>query len=217
MANTDDKPPPKAAASSPGPVTSEETTASAEAPEVDEHAGAARMLDGDDTERELRAENLIKGYVVATVAASAVPVPVFDLAASLAIQLRMIQKLSQLYGHSFSERAARNTISALGGSVLGVGAGYTLGMSFAKIIPGVGWMIGMATVPVVAGASTYAIGRVVMAHFEGGGTLSSLNAKNMRAYYNEQFEKGKAIAAKAAQAAKASDDGDKAEPTAAAA
>ncbi|MEM9971940.1 MAG: DUF697 domain-containing protein [Pseudomonadota bacterium] len=175
------------------------------------------MLDGDETARELRAENLIKGYVVATVAASAVPVPVLDLAASLAIQLRMIQRLSQLYGHSFSERAARNTISALGGSVLGVGAGYTLGMSFAKIIPGVGWMIGMATVPVVAGASTYAIGRVVMAHFEGGGTLSSLNAKNMRAYYNEQFEKGKAIAAKAAQAAKATENGENAEPAAAAA
>lgn len=217
MANTDDKTPPKPAASSAGPVAAIESTSSAEAPEVEEHAGAARMLDGDETARELRAENLIKGYVVATVAASAVPVPVLDLAASLAIQLRMIQRLSQLYGHSFSERAARNTISALGGSVLGVGAGYTLGMSFAKIIPGVGWMIGMATVPVVAGASTYAIGRVVMAHFEGGGTLSSLNAKNMRAYYNEQFEKGKAIAAKAAQAAKATENGENAEPAAAAA
>jgi uncharacterized protein (DUF697 family) len=150
-----------------------------------------------DLTRELSAENKIKNYVIASVGASIVPVPLFDIAAVVAIQLRMIQKLSQLYGQPFSERAARNIITALAGGVLGYGAGFVVAASAVKVIPGIGWMVGMASLPLVAGAATYAVGRSLVKHFEEGGSMFDFSADRMRAYYQEQFEKGKELAAKA--------------------
>lgn len=155
-----------------------------------------------DLTDQLSAENLIKNYVIASIGASIVPIPVFDIAAVAAIQLRMIQKLSQLHGQPFSERAGRNIITALAGGVLGYGAGVAVAASAVKIIPVFGWMIGMTSLPLVAGASTYAVGRSLQKHFEDGGSLFDFNADGMRAYYREQFEKGKEMAAKAKDAIK---------------
>ena len=164
----------------------------AKKPEVAE----ADAVDGGLT-RELAAENKIKTYVVASVGASIVPIPLFDIAAVFAIQLRMIQKISQLYGRPFSESAGRNVISALAGGVLGYGAGYAVAASAVKLIPGIGSMIGMATLPLVAGGATYAVGRTVVQHYEDGGSLFDFSAERLKAYYQEQFEKGKELAAQA--------------------
>lgn len=157
--------------------------------------------------RVLMAENQIKNYVIASVGASMVPAPLFDIAAVFGIQIRMIQKLSQLYGQPFSEKIARNTVTALAGSVLGYGAGATVAVSLTKIIPGFGWMLGMAALPVISGGSTYATGRVFLKHFENGGSLFDLDHEQMRDYYKEQFEKGKELAAKAKAEIKARKQG----------
>ena len=45
-------------------------------------------------------------------------------------------------------------------------------------IPGIGWMAGMISLPVVAGASTYAVGRVFQRHFEGGGSVYDIGVEN---------------------------------------
>ena len=163
------------------------------------------VVDGDLT-RELSAENKIKNYVIATVGASIVPLPLFDIAAIIAIQLRMIQKISQLYGRPFSERAGRNIITALAGGVLGYGAGFAVAASAVKLIPVVGWAIGMASLPLVAGGATYAVGRSLVKHYEDGGSLFDFSPDKMRTYYQEQFEKGKALAAKAKSGLKAEEE-----------
>ena len=150
----------------------------------------------DTVGRSLIAENLIKDYVLASVAASIVPVPLFDIAAVVAIELRMIQKLSELYGKPFSEGVGRNVIVSLAGGVVGYGAGMAVAVSLTKLIPGIGWMMGMVSLPVLSGASTYAVGRVFVKHYEGGGDIFDLSTEAMRTYYKEQFEKGKALAAK---------------------
>ncbi|MCW2306583.1 YcjF family protein [Rhodobium gokarnense] len=149
-----------------------------------------------DVARELTADNLIKDYVIASVAASIVPIAFFDIAAVVAIQLRMIQKLSQLYGKPFSESIGRKVIYALAGGVVGYGAGYVVAASATKLIPGIGWMVGMVSLPVVAGGATFAVGRSIVKHYEEGGTLLDFNASKMRAFYKEQFEKGKDLARK---------------------
>jgi uncharacterized protein (DUF697 family) len=153
-----------------------------------DHAAIARVL---------VAENQIKTYVIASVAASVVPLPVFDIAAVAAIQLRMIQKLSELYDRPFSENAVRNVVTALGGGVFGFGAGAAVAISLTKFVPGIGWMLGMVSLPVVAGAATYAIGRVFVRHYEEGGSVFDLRADTMRGYYQQQLERGKTIAASA--------------------
>jgi uncharacterized protein (DUF697 family) len=175
------------------------TSASSAAEPVEPDTDAAGIEDDAefDVTRELTADNLIKDYVIASVAASIVPVAFFDIAAVVAVQLRMIQKLSQLYGKPFSERLGRKVIYALAGGVLGYGAGYVVAASATKMIPGIGWMVGMVSLPVVAGGATFAVGRSIVAHYEDGGTLMDFNAKKMREFYKEQFEKGKELARKA--------------------
>ena len=159
---------------------------------------ASVAADTDGVARALSGESKIKTYVIASVTASIVPVPLFDIAAVTAIQLRMIQKLSQLYGTPFSESAVRNVITALAGGVLGYGVGAAVAISLTKAIPGVGWMLGMVSMPAIAGGSTYAIGRAYLKHFEEGGSVFDFDVESMRSYYDEQFEKGKKLAAEAA-------------------
>ncbi len=147
--------------------------------------------------QDIVTDNLIKDYVIASVAASIVPVPLFDIAAVIAIQLRMIQKLSEQYDKPFSDSLGRKVIYALAGGVFGYSAGYFVAASATKLIPGIGWMIGMVSLPVVAGASTYAVGKSIANHYEEGGTLLDFNADKMRRFYDEQFEKGKTVARRA--------------------
>lgn len=160
-------------------------------------AEPAKADSGEAIAHGLVAENLIKDYVIASVAASIVPVPLFDIAAVVAIQLRMIQKLSELYGKPFSESAGRSVVTALAGGVVGYGAGMAVAVSLTKLIPGVGWMMGMVSLPAVAGASTYAVGRVFVKHYENGGDIFDLSTEAMSSYYKEQFAKGKDLVAKA--------------------
>ncbi len=148
----------------------------------------------DDLGRSLIAESLIKDYVIASVAASIVPIPLFDIAAVVGIQLRMIQKLSELYGKPFSEGIGRSVITSLAGGFVGYGAGMVVAVSLTKLIPGVGWMMGMVSLPVVAGGSTYAVGNVFVKHYENGGDMFNFSSEAMRSYYKEQFEKGKKLA-----------------------
>jgi uncharacterized protein (DUF697 family) len=150
-------------------------------------AGGAKAL-------ELKADNLIKNHVLGACAASMVPVPLFDVAAITAVQVRMIYKLAEMYDKTFSEHAVRNTIAALVGGTVGHGAGVMAAISLTKAIPGVGWMLGMISLPAVAGGATYAVGRVFARHFQEGGSVSDISVENVRSYYNEQLEKGKKIA-----------------------
>lgn len=178
-------------------ATGAETATESGGEDIAADGAAAAMLSDDDITRQLAAENLTKDYVIASVAASIVPVAIFDIAAVVAIQLRMIQKLSQLYDKPFSDKLGRKVVYALAGGVVGYGAGYAVAASATKLIPGIGWMVGMVSLPVVAGASTYAVGRSIARHYEDGGSLLDFDASKMRAFYKEQFEKGKDVAKRA--------------------
>ncbi|WP_051644562.1 DUF697 domain-containing protein [Labrenzia sp. DG1229] len=179
-------------------MASKSTASESEEPEVAESDVEDLHEDQEfDVTRDLTADNLIKDYVIASVAASIVPVAFFDIAAVVAIQLRMIQKLSRLYEKPFSEKLGRKVVYALAGGVLGYGAGYVVAASATKIIPGIGWMVGMVSLPVVAGGATYAVGRSIVKHYEEGGTLMDFDASKMRDFYKEQFERGKDLARRA--------------------
>lgn len=160
---------------------------------VSEEASDAVVL--SDRELDLKAENLIKNHVMTASAASIVPLPLFDVAAITIVQVRLIAKLAALYGKAFSEHSTRNIIAALGGGVLGHSGGVLTAISLIKVVPVFGWALGMVSMPVVAGGTTYALGRVFARHFKQGGTLADISVENVRGYYNEQLQKGKKVAA----------------------
>ena len=142
--------------------------------------------------RALVAEGIIKNYVAGSIGASAIPLPVVDIAAIGALQLRMIQKLSKLYGQAFSQKLVRSSIVSLAGGFVGYGLGAT-SSSLLKAVPGIGWLMGFATLPLMAGATTYALGKVFVKHFEDGGSLFDLEPDSLKALYVKELKRGKKI------------------------
>jgi uncharacterized protein (DUF697 family) len=159
-----------------------------------ESSAAVPAMEPNSLEQRFKAESLIKNHVMAAGALSVVPLPLLDIAAITVVQLRMIQKLAAMYGKAFSESPVKNTIAGLAGGVVGHGAGVFTALSLAKVVPGLGWVFGMVSMPVVVGAATYAIGRVYLRHFEEGGSIYDITVDNVKGYYNEQLEKGKQVA-----------------------
>jgi uncharacterized protein (DUF697 family) len=68
--------------------------------------------------------------------------------------------------------------------------------SLFKSIPIIGTTTGAATVSIVGGASTYAIGKVFDRHFRKGGTLLNFDMQEAKAYFKAKLEEGKGVVAK---------------------
>ena len=122
-----------------------------------------------------------------------VPVPVFDMVAVVATQLKMIHALSRVYGVKFTENIAKSIVLSLIGGILPVGAAASVG-SLLKTIPGLGSLAGSASVSLLAGALTFAVGKVFVQHFESGGTLLDFDPSKVRDRFREEFQRGKAAA-----------------------
>lgn len=146
-------------------------------------------------EREQLANETVKKYMYWSMGAGLIPLPAVDLAAVLAIQLKMVSDLSKQYGLKFSKDAGKAIIASLVGGAAPAVAGGALA-SVVKSIPVVGQTAGAVTMPALAAASTYAVGRVFIQHFESGGTFLDFDPERVRAYYSEQYEKGKTTASR---------------------
>jgi uncharacterized protein (DUF697 family) len=167
-----------------------------------------KVMNNDNSERSKHADTIIRNHVIWSMGAGLIPVLVADIFAVSALQLDMIRQLSRTYNINFSETQGKAIVTSLTSSTLArVGAG-----SLVKLIPGVGPLIGGATVSVFAGASTYALGQVFKRHFESGGTILDFDPARLKKMYKEQFEKGKKVAEqlkkdkKAKQAAEAAEE-----------
>ncbi|MCG8326423.1 MAG: DUF697 domain-containing protein [Chitinophagales bacterium] len=126
-----------------------------------------RIMSNDNSERSKHADTIIRNHVIWSMGAGLIPVLVADIFAVSALQLDMIRQMSRTYDINFSETQGKAIVTSLTSSTLArVGAG-----SLVKLIPGVGSLIGGATVSIFAGASTYALGQVFKRHFESGGTI----------------------------------------------
>jgi uncharacterized protein (DUF697 family) len=144
--------------------------------------------------REERLEKLCKYHILASMGIGLVPLPIVDMVALMGIQLNMIRKLCAEYGVPFKQDAGKSVISSLVGGVLPVPVGIAL-ISLLKFVPVIGLTTGAVTMPVVSGASTYAIYKVFVKHFEAGGTFLNMDPSKFKSYFSEQFAKGKKVAA----------------------
>ena len=155
--------------------------------EQERHLSKAKNM--TQAEKQHKATEIIRNHVGFSLGAALVPFPGADLLAVSAVQLNMMRQLAKLYEVSFMESLGKNIISAVvGGSVARLGA------SLVKAIPGVGTIIGELSMPVLSGASTYALGRVLANHFQQGGTLSNLDLKSARREFEDEIETGKQVA-----------------------
>lgn len=139
--------------------------------------------------KQAKANDIIRNHVGFSLGAALIPFPGADLLAVSAVQLNMLRQLAKLYDVGFMDVLGKNIISAVVGS-----SAARLGASLVKAIPGVGTVIGELSMPALSGASTYALGKVVAAHFQLGGSLDDLDLRNARRGYKSEMEDGKKVA-----------------------
>ncbi len=135
-----------------------------------------------------RAAKVVGKYAAASAAAGLIPIPLADIAAISAVQMKMVHALSRLYGVPFADHWARSLIGSLTGSVAADGIGRVGLGSMLKMIPGVGHVAGMLALPGVASVATSALGKIFTQHFETGGTLLNVNLKVWRPVYHEKVQ-----------------------------
>ncbi len=145
-----------------------------------------------------KADEIVRSSVLWSMGLGLIPFPVADIVAVTAVQIDMIKEVSSVYEVDFSENQVKSWISALSGSILSRLAANAL-----KLIPVYGSIIGGVSMAALSGASTYAIGQVFIKHFESGGTFLDFDVEDFKAFYEEQFEKGKAYAEDLAKEEKA--------------
>ncbi len=159
------------------------------------------IMSNSNNDRDKHADTIIRNHVIWSMGAGLIPVLIADIFAVSALQLDMIRQLCRTYEIDFQETQGKAIVTSLTSSTLArLGAG-----SIIKLIPGVGSVIGGATVSVFAGASTYALGEVFKKHFSTGGTILDFDPDRLRKYYKEKFEKGKKVAKEMNKKAKEGD------------
>jgi uncharacterized protein (DUF697 family) len=139
------------------------------------------------------ADKLIRGHVIAGVATGVIPLPGVDILLALGTQLNLIRKLAELYDVPFRENAAKSAVTALLGSLGGVGAGAIIATSIIKVVPVFGTAVGIASTSVSLGAFTFAVGKVFQQHFESGGTFFDFNARAYRDYFRRMIKRGEQL------------------------
>jgi len=140
--------------------------------------------------RKEKANEIIKKSMYWAAGIGLLPFPLFDLAALVAVQMKMIRDISRLYGIAFKENRGRFFILSLIGGLNVFSLSWLTWYGFRKLIPGISSLIGLASASAFGGATTYAVGKVFVQHFEMGGTLLNFNPDEVRKYFQEQYEQG---------------------------
>ena len=139
-------------------------------------------------ERSERADRIIRTHTLWGMGAGLIPVPMFDVLAVSAIQIDMLKQLAEAYDSDFTENLGKTFVTALTG-----GTFARFGASLIKAVPGVGTLVGGASMSVLSGASTYAVGQVAKRHYETGGNLVDIDLDSARKTYDEALESGKRV------------------------
>lgn len=137
-----------------------------------------------------RAAEIISTAAKWSAGAGLIPIPLLDVAALGVIQVRMVRDIGKLYNQSFRDTPIKGTVTVLLGTLLPT-AGTSIVASGIKAMPGVGTLLGIAAFPALGSAATYAMGRVIVRHFEQGGTAAEFTADRVKADLHNEFSGAK--------------------------
>jgi uncharacterized protein (DUF697 family) len=167
-----------------GSSDSEKTSADVSSAEIDIQEKNDAIIEDMNT--------LITKHALGSIGVGLIPVPIVDFVALTGMQLNLIKKLANAYDIPFSKDKVKNIIGALVGGGIPLPVGHALA-SIGKSVPVIGTIAGILAMPMTAGASTYAIGKVFLQHFACGGTLLDMDPDKLKTYYYEMFEEGKKL------------------------
>jgi len=144
------------------------------------------------SEQQLRGMQIIQRNAMWSAGAGLVPIPVFDLAAIGAVQVKMLRELAKLYGLTLKDDWGKATVATLIGAVAPASLALGSAGSLLSSVPYVGTALKSVAVPGFALAVTYAIGKVFMQHFAAGGTFLDFDPEAVREHFKQEFEAAKA-------------------------
>jgi uncharacterized protein (DUF697 family) len=157
---------------------------------ITEEPAAEQAAELTSAERQNEALHSIKNHAITAMGVGIVPIPGLDLIALTGVQLSLLRKIGGLYGFTLSdERGKKLLASVLSGYLPLVIAGPV--SSVLKFIPGLGIAAGVLAQSTLAGAATYAVGKLFLQHFESGGTLLDVDSKEMGQKLKQQIQEGK--------------------------
>lgn len=142
-----------------------------------------------------QADRLIRDYAFGSSLTGFIPVPLVDTLGLMGVQRYMLFRLSRLYKVPFRKNMAKIALTTLTSGLTANAARPMVG-SVLKLIPGVGSMLGGASMAVLGSASTYAVGKVFQQHFEEGGTLENFDPQQAKKQFETELEKGRELAQK---------------------
>lgn len=159
----------------------------------------AETIDVNVEEQEIcqleKAQKIVRKNMYWAMGLGVIPIPLVDLVSIAGFQAKAIKELSDLYEIPFNSHIVKNILATLFSGLGAPACGSILAFSFLRAIPVVGPLTSLAATPLMAGAFTYATGKVFIQHFESGGTFLTLDPVAVREYFKQEFEKGKGLAA----------------------
>ena len=158
-----------------------------EAVEVKENDTTVTEATDPPWDRKRVAMSLVNRHAAMATGTGLIPVIGFDIAALTGIELNLISRLCELYGMKFTRQLGLNIIVSLLAGTVPV-ALLTMTASLVKAIPLVGQVAGSTAMAINGAAIVYALGRVMVSHFESGGDLLNFDAKKAKAYFKEHME-----------------------------
>ena len=136
--------------------------------------------DESDRRRFERARAIVVRYRKWTIAAAAAPIPLADAVLIGGVQLRMVQQLAQLYEVPFEKVRVASLLSALFGGWTPYTISIGVAGAAARLAPGLGTLIGIATSVGTSTLATETIGKIFIQHFEEGGTFLDFEPRTYR-------------------------------------
>jgi uncharacterized protein (DUF697 family) len=134
----------------------------------------------ETAERLDNAAAIISSNCKWSAAAGFIPVPYLDLAGLAAVQVKMVNELAKLYGKTVKQETVRTTVAALLGTLATAGFAVPVAATTLKLVPGLGAIAGGVSLGALGAAATYAIGKVFVNHFEGGGSFADFDVEKVK-------------------------------------
>ena len=130
-------------------------------------------------QQRVEANDIIKRDTLYAAGLGLVPVPIVDVLSIATIQIWMIRDIAKIYNIPFKRHMVKSFIGSL--------IGNTGAISLVKFIPGVGSILGGASVALGGATATYALGQLFTEHFYQGGTLLDFDPVKSRAYFQKLY------------------------------
>jgi len=151
-------------------------------------SGSSGSLESSGSSGSPEADKIVRNHVLGSIATGVVPVPLIDLIVLTGVQLRMVRALAKHYEVEFAEQRVKSLI----GTLVSLGATATIGSLLKAAIPGARALFGLGGLALPA-ATTYAVGRVFIKHFESGGTVWTFDPSRAKEDFDAEVEAGKQV------------------------